>query len=540
MLPRRNATRIARKPKTLEQLALKILANATSYGIFIELNVEDSGSEEQSFAIYTSQGKRAVKFPKREQPGRFYHPLLGTLITGAARLMLALSERLAFDNELSWAFCDTDSMAFANIGRLPFEEFDRRVRDICKWFERLNPYERHEAAGEVSIFEMQKENFSKGKLEPLFCFAISAKRYALFNLDTQGNPVIRRASAHGLGHYTAPYGNGDENRAERGSGVRPWEEDVWKAIIVAAVSDYPKQVDYAYRPEMNEPARSQYSATRPAVLNWFRRFNEGRPYSEQVKPFNFMLSFYARRQEDLVTADAERVWDETLKDLRPVAPYTRDLAKAPARVFDRNADPAKRVPREWLRTVADVLRDYHRQPEYKSLGGGWTEAGILRRRHVLADRIDDIGKESEGWEEDEARTEEQDSVVCYPSSLPDREHMIELIKSVPKGELQLEARIARREIDAVHRGTAYVSDNDLKRMARAAERVEGRRNKSEAVKAAALDKHSGITTEAERRETEHQQRWPGGKLRIATGPMTEAQARAWEAAQTKTITPERR
>ena len=53
-------------------------------------------------------------------------------------------------------------------------------------------------------------------------------------------------------------------------------------------------------------------------------------------------------------------------------------------------------------------------------------------------------------------------------------------------------------------------------------------------------KHSGITNDPPRRETEHQQRWPGGKLYIIIGPVTEAQAKAWEANQTKTITPSRR
>jgi hypothetical protein len=53
-------------------------------------------------------------------------------------------------------------------------------------------------------------------------------------------------------------------------------------------------------------------------------------------------------------------------------------------------------------------------------------------------------------------------------------------------------------------------------------------------------KHSGITTDPRRREIEHQQRWPGGKLQVVFRPATEAQARAWEAQQTKTITPERR
>ena len=53
-------------------------------------------------------------------------------------------------------------------------------------------------------------------------------------------------------------------------------------------------------------------------------------------------------------------------------------------------------------------------------------------------------------------------------------------------------------------------------------------------------RHSGITSDPQRRQAEHQTRWPGGKLQIAVGPTTEAKARAWEAQQTKTITPERR
>lgn len=56
---------------------------------------------------------------------------------------------------------------------------------------------------------------------------------------------------------------------------------------------------------------------------------------------------------------------------------------------------------------------------------------------------------------------------------------------------------------------------------------------------AGTKKHSGITTDPARRETEHQQRWTGGHLRVATAPMTEAQARAWEKKQTLTVTPRR-
>jgi hypothetical protein len=86
--------------------------------------------------------------------------------------------------------------------------------------------------------------------------------------------------------------------------------------------------------------------------------------------------------------------------------------KALRRIFDRNSEHMDPVSTKWLRSVADVLRDYHRQPEYKFLGGGWNEEGVLSRRHVFVDTIEDIGKESDGWEEDEARTEGQDT--CSP------------------------------------------------------------------------------------------------------------------------------
>jgi hypothetical protein len=474
----------------MNQLALKILANATSYGIFIELNVEDAAEEEGLVPIFTSQGKRVVEVGKHEQPGRYYHPLLATLITGAARLMLALTERLALDHGLNWAFCDTDSMAFANTQNLPFDEFVGRVQDVCDWFVPLNPYEPDPKKGPVSILEIEDENFSKeeGKakeFEPLFCFAISAKRYALFNLDARGKPIIRKASAHGLGHYAAPYGDEDESREERGSGVRLWEEDVWKQIVSAALGDNPGKVDYAFRREMLRPAHSRYGATRPAVLNWFKRYNQGRPYAEQVKPFNFLLTFFTRRQEDIASEDMTHEFDPKLHEIRPVAPYEKDSQKALRRIFDRNSENMRHVSPKWLRTVADVLRDYHRQPEYKFLGGGWNEDGILRRRHILVDTIEDIGKESDGWEEDDAQTEYQDTVLTYPSSSFDREHMIERIKSVGKRKLKQEARIAMRTIDAVWAG-GDVTDETLKRMADAAERIVSRKRKREDEQAMAV------------------------------------------------------
>jgi hypothetical protein len=136
------------------------------------------------------------------------------------------------------------------------------------------------------------------------------------------------------------------------------------------------------------------------------------------------------------------------------------------------------VPAKWLRTVADILRDYHRQPEYKFLGGNWNDEGVLRRRHVFVDTIEDIGKESDGWEEDEARSEGQDTLLTYPPSSFDRDRMIAAIKSVGKRELKHEARIAMRTIDAAWDGEE-VADDDLKRMVEAAERLAIKRRKND-------------------------------------------------------------
>jgi DNA polymerase elongation subunit (family B) len=192
----------ARKALDTEQNAIKIAANATSYGIFVEINANDEPDGEVA-TIHTGAGRSyRVETTKVETPGQFFHPLLATLITGAARLMLAITERSVDDSRLEWAFCDTDSMAIAKPDRMEAEEFYTRVDNVVSWFSDLNPYD---FGG--SILKVEDVNFGSGDgraRKPLYCWAVSAKRYALFNIDANGQPVLRKASAHGLGHLRAP------------------------------------------------------------------------------------------------------------------------------------------------------------------------------------------------------------------------------------------------------------------------------------------------------------------------------------------------
>jgi len=92
------------------------------------------------------------------------------------------------------------------------------------------------------------------------------------------------------------------------------------------------------------------------------------------------------------------------------------------------------VPAKWLRAVADVLRDYHRQPEYKFLAADGMRRACCAAATSLPNEIE-ISARRLMMEEDDARTGDQDIVLTYPSSSTDRERMVELIKSVGKREL---------------------------------------------------------------------------------------------------------
>ena len=52
--------------------------------------------------------------------------------------------------------------------------------------------------------------------------------------------------------------------------------------------------------------------------------------------------------------------------------------------------------------------------------------------------------------------------------------------------------------------------------------------------------HSGITKDLDRREQEHQQRWPSGHIVKVGNMTTEEAAREWEQSKHKAITPERK
>lgn len=390
-----------------EQNALKIAANATAYGIFGETIVKEKAKRGRVRVHSAVADPYEVKSQNDEEPGPYFHPLLAALITGAARLMLAITERLITDEGLEWAFCDTDSMAIAKPDFMPDGEFGIRVGRIVEWFAGLNPY-----AFGGSILKVERQNFAVGdktRPEPLFCWAVSAKRYVLFNLDADRRPVIRKASAHGLGHMRPSYTVKNPSSvipapADKLSdiGADLWQHDVWWAIASAAVNGQPDQIDFSFHPALSSPAVSRYGATTPRLLKWVAEFNRNLPYDRQIRPFGFLLCFFVDplfRLSGLgdVVAEGRRGRRPKLRLPKPIAPFDKDPARAARNAVDR--ETGEPVSAEALKSYRVVLAFYALHPEAKFLNGDSFDRGPTHRRHVRAVGVRLIGKEANRWEE---------------------------------------------------------------------------------------------------------------------------------------------
>ncbi len=393
------------------QLALKATANALCSGIPLELNVVEYG-EPRSVTVYGPDGvDRGVKVRQVEEPGTWFHPLLGVLVAGAVRLLLALAQRIAADHELDWAFCDTDSIALARPPFMGEADFVARTRSVCAWFDHLNPY----ADGEP-LLRTEPANFrlADGRptddLEPLWCLAVSPKRYALFNRDADNRPILRKASAHGLGHLRPPYGDHETPTDMPASavpltelGVERWQHDLWVRIVEAVLEGHPDRPWLHDLPGYNQPAVSRYAATSPRLLAWFDAYNRDRPEREQVRPFGELYAFQSKAlphrwpSDDGLGVGDERRRRPVLDTSPAVAPYHPDPSIAAQRCFDRTTGLP--VSLDDLNTYRQALAQHHLHPDPKATNAGHLDAGPTGRRHIVAGRIRLIGKEANRWEE---------------------------------------------------------------------------------------------------------------------------------------------
>ena len=391
---------------------LKTLANSGSYGIYAEFN-RKADSSESIACVWKIDGSRyEAELPAIETPGEFCFPPLAALITSGARLMLALLEHRVRERGGQYAFCDTDSMAIVATkggGLVPCPSGNRLMADgreailalsfadvaeIVAAFAGLNPYDRALVPG--SVLKIEDENFKDGERVQLHIFMVSAKRYVLFNRDTDGSLTIRKPNQHCLGHLLNPI---DPTLRDDPVSQEAWIREVWQHVLDVDVLD--RDAD---DPEwFDVPAVTQVRIADAGTLRLFDGLNANEPYADRIKPYNFMLSAQVSRFGTPQGVDPR-------EPFHLVAPFERHPSEwLKMKWIDRYSgrefgitlsDTASNVGTAQVNSIRDVVTEYRFHPEFKSEGGNAQPcakrtAGLLRRRHVeLTGTPTLIGKES--------------------------------------------------------------------------------------------------------------------------------------------------
>jgi len=464
------ATDIEKGERERLDKSLKVTANCGSYGIFAEMNRKElPGNATAPVTVWNCDGKEfKTKVSAPEIPGPYCFPPLAALITSAAKLMLALLECLVRERGGAYAFCDTDSMAIVASergglmpcpggrdltpdGREAVKALSwHEVGEIVQRFAALNPYDHEAVPG--SVLKVEDENFdNQAKTQrELCCYAISAKRYVLYNLDGDGRPVIRKSSRHGLGHLLNP--KDPDSRDDS------WIDEVWRFILAVDVFG-----DDVSEPEwFARPAISRVGVNDPRTLALFETLNKREPYTRQVKPFNFMLSAHVAPFGHPPGVDPAH--------FHLVAPFSSKPGQwLKLAWFDRYSgqryhvtvgdDASEGVVR--VKTYGDVVSEYRCHPEYKSLAPdghscSQSTVGLLQRRPVEALRYVYVGKESNRLEEvQHGLIEDEDEVMTEyrdPAQDPFTRLTLPVLKTMKPREIAEASGLNIRTVKRIRAG----------------------------------------------------------------------------------------
>lgn len=491
-------TDLAPEEKDRMSKGLKVLANSTSYGIFAQMDPHENDKNIQVTCHGIDASAYTCRAANFETPGEFCFPPLASLITGAARLMLALLESCVAKFGGTYAMEDTDSMAIVATKRGglvpcpggPFKVRNgtkairsiswARVAEIAKRFDALNPYDPKAVRG--SILKIEHDNFDPvtKRQRKLWCVAISAKRYAFFLKDKSGKPALLRRgkngnstdnhwSEHGLGHLLNPTDlNGDN---------RDWIAQYWQRIICDCLGIQTKEFDFE-----RTPAIGRVTITSPGILEALAKLNKGLKYSEQIKPFNFLLTCHISPLGHPLGTDPDK--------FHLIAPFeTKPKKWVHMQWIDQYSGRKHKITTEKnyssrttarVQTYGDVFGEYAHHPESKyadEMGGicDRQTKGLLYRRHIRIGEIIFIGKESNKLEEvDAGLIHSAESVyTVYPD--PGRDSWEKLIRpklrTLPLSFLMEQTGLSRRMLIKARRGYVRPHARNQLLLAKVTERI---------------------------------------------------------------------
>jgi hypothetical protein len=395
-----------RHKKSDEPLAkfLKTLANAGSYGLFVEVTPE---TQARPVNVHVHSGNTSFDTPPLgvvERPGRWYFPPIAALITAGGRLLLAMLERCVRDAGGTYLFCDTDSLCIvASTSPRPVQyQCDghveavpvisrQRVSEISARFSSLNPHDRRFVSG--SILRIEKINDdSTGQPRALRGFAISAKRYALYERDGDAVRMID-PKAHGLGYLYPPRDARPEKDTPPHQWAQPpWTLQAWEWIIRQELDLKPSPPTW-----LDLPAMMRVVLSTPFVLERLNR---------RTRPYNFLFCPLID-----VTVGYPQGVDSARFTL--IAAFTKDrnawltlpcIDVADGTEYELSLAHDTRRSKVIPQTYGYVLHLYPYREESKSLAPDGSACvartrGVLQRASVIAGQQHFVGKETDRrWE----------------------------------------------------------------------------------------------------------------------------------------------
>jgi hypothetical protein len=481
---------------------LKITANATAYGVLARFDRRHPdtharltiyGPDEASSELRPSpRGPRSLS---PEDPGPFCFPPIAATITAGARLMLALLERLVHDAGGNYAFCDTDSMAIVatlpgdtipcntadgtnTIQALPWPTVER----ILERFHNLNPYDPKLVP---SPWKVEANSLT----DPLYCYAISAKRYCLYRPNQRGRAEIVAAidgaddtdqehpadvtealedwSEHGLGLYLDPT-SPDSDRPRRDKrGRRLWVAEAWQWILDDAHARNPRLPRWA-----DTYALTRFTVSSPTIERWFSGHNASRLRSDWIRPGSFGL--LAHPTTIGLGAPLPAAPYETDPAAWPTLDWYDRRTGRPIRVTTIQGDDPELRAHELLHAVpialiADILTRYRRRAERKSLapdGGrpaGQETRGLLQRRPVVSSPPQTELTGKEGNKLDERHSGEVTQPSEYRSDYGRRAStwpmVVAILQELGAPEIAWQTSISRSAVYDVMRGAQPRSEH---------------------------------------------------------------------------------
>jgi hypothetical protein len=469
---------------------LKITANATAYGVLARFDRRERDSKTR-LTIYGPDADPVDHPPglAPEDPGPYCFPPVAAAITSAARLMLALLERHVRAAGGHYAFCDTDSMAIVatpNGDTIPCTTSNGDTITALSWgtvneirgrFQQLNPYD-------PTLVPHPWKEVADSLTEPLYCYAISAKRYCLYRAGPDNQPDLVAAvdreidpedtadtddmlatwSEHGLGLYLDPTATDPDKPLRDNKGRRLWIRDAWQWILAHALDATPALPDWAGR-----YALTRFSVSSPNVQRWFRGYDASHPKEEAIRPGSFGLLAHPTLLSSSAHLPAA-TYDPNPDNWRQLDWYDRRTGNPtqittlrPTDDPDLYADALHQGATP-IATLADIITAYQHRPEHKSLAPDHTPAGrnstgLLNRRPVTSSptKTELTGKEGNNLEQ--RATSELTDAGQYRNNYGTRSdtwpETLDALRHIGATEIRRQTGFSRSSINEVLSGRAH-------------------------------------------------------------------------------------